>query len=142
MKRLLVSCLVAAFPACLDVGDPALVQEPLEDAVPSGELSFATHVAPILARRGCPDCHTAGGDGEGHLDSTSATGFLEGGDSGPAIIACDHENSYMWKRVRDCEMPQTGDCLNAIEIATIAKWIDQGGQATYTAGACENPPLD
>jgi len=126
---------------CLDVGDPALVTEaePLDDGVPSGPLSFATHIAPILDA--CPGCHVAGG-GSGGLDATSAAGLLEGGGSGPAVVPCDPEGSYMYRRVRDGEMPLVGDRLTAVEVATIRRWIEQGGQATFVAGTCPNPPLD
>ncbi|MCC6621260.1 MAG: hypothetical protein IT385_08395 [Deltaproteobacteria bacterium] len=124
---------------CLDVGDPALVTEPEDDGVPSGPLSFGTHIAPILSA--CPGCHVAGG-GSGGLDGTSAEGFLAGGDSGPAVVPCDPEGSYMYRRVRDGEMPQVGDRLTTIEVATIRRWILQGGQATFVAGTCPNPPLD
>lgn len=126
---------------CLDVGDPALVTEaePLEDGVPSGPLAFATHIAPIL--HACPGCHVAGG-GSGGLDGTSAEGFLAGGDSGPAVVPCDPDGSYMYRRVRDGEMPQVGDRLTPVQVATIRRWIAQGGQATFVPGRCQDPPMD
>lgn len=126
--------------ACTEVGDPALVIErPLE--VPSGPLSFSEHIEPILQDMGCIGCHGSGG-GFGGLDATSAATLREGGDSGVAVIACDSAASWLWQRVRDCEMPASGGCLDDLEVATIARWIDQGAQDTFTPGTCSNPPLD
>jgi len=127
--------------ACLDVGEPALVEEPITAVVPSGPLSFAAHVQPILEDHGCPGCHVAGG-GSGGLDATSLEGLLAGGDSGAVLTPCDPEGSYLYRRVRDGEMPQIGALLDEIEVATIAKWIAQGATATFIEGTCDDPPLD
>lgn len=126
--------------ACTEVGDPALViEQPLE--VPSGPLSFAEHIEPILQDSGCIGCHGSGG-GFGGLDVTTPGSILEGGDGGPAIVPCDASASWLWQRVRDCEMPASGGCLDDIEVETIARWIDQGARATFEAGICPDPPLD
>lgn len=132
--------LAIASTACTEVGDPALViEQPLE--VPSGPLTFAEHIEPILQDNGCIGCHGSGG-GFGGLDVTTANAILEGGDGGPAIVPCDASSSWLWQRVRDCEMPASGGCLDDIEVDTIARWIDQGGRATFEAGVCPDPPLD
>lgn len=138
--------ILTAFPlsflptACTEVGDPALVIEhPLE--VPSGPLSFARHIEPIFQDNGCIGCHGSGG-GFGGLDVTTAAAVLEGGDGGPAIVPCDASASWLWQRVRDCEMPATGGCLDDIEVDTIARWIDQGGRDAFEVGVCPDPPLD
>ena len=61
-----------------------------------------------------------------------------------AVIPCEHTKSYMWYRVHWCEMPFPGypNCLDELEVATIARWIDQGGAATFDAATCEDPPLE
>lgn len=125
---------------CIEVGDPALmVEEPLEG--PSGPLTFAAHIEPILRDNGCIGCHGSGG-GFGGLDVTTPDAILEGGDRGPAIVPCDADQSLLWQRVRDREMPALGRHLDAVELDTIARWIDQGGRAVFEAGVCPDPPLD
>lgn len=129
-----------ALGACTEVGDPALVID-LPVTVPSGPLSFETHIEPILRDGGCMGCHGSGG-GLGRLDVTTSATIRNGGDGGPAVIPCDAEASWLWQRVRDCEMPAAGGCLDDLEVATIARWIDQGAQDVFTEGLCPNPPLD
>jgi hypothetical protein len=125
---------------CTEVGDPALVIEtPFE--VPAGPLSFAEHIEPILLDGGCQGCHASGG-GFGGLDATSAAALRAGGDTGPAVVPCDSAGSYLWQRVRDCEMPATGACLDDAEVAAIARWIDQGAQDEFDASICPDAPLE
>ncbi len=129
--------------ACLDVGDPYLVSDEL--AVPTGALSYEQHIRPILIDAGCLGCHFAGGGGSGGLDASTPEGLMRGGDSGrAAVVPCEHTASYMWERVRWCEMPFPGypDCLDELDVAIIARWIDQGGQATYDAELCPDAPLE
>lgn len=132
-------------PACTEVGDPRLMAEPIEvdpeDLVPDGPLSFAEHILPILQEAGCAGCHGAGG-GTAGLDTTSAEGLQAGGGQGPGIVPCDHEASLVWRRVDRAEMPAVGPALDDVEVLTIARWIDQGGQATYQPGLCPDAPLD
>ena len=128
------------FASCTEVGDPALVIErPLE--VPSGPLSFTAHIEPILQDTGCVGCHGSGGGFAG-LDTTTPEALRAGGDTGAAVIPCDSAASLLWQRVRDCEMPASGGCLDDIEVATIARWIDQGASGIFDAQICDDPPLD
>lgn len=129
--------------ACLDVGEPYLASDEL--AVPSGPLGFEQHIKPILLEAGCLGCHFAGGGGSGGLDVSTPEGLLRGGDSGrAAVVSCEHQASFMWERVRWCEMPYPGfpNCLDELDVAIIARWIDQGGKATYEAGLCPDAPLE
>ncbi len=126
--------------ACTEVGEPALVVEtPFE--VPTGPLTFAEHIEPILLDGGCQGCHGSGG-GFGGLDATTAAALRSGGDAGPAVVPCDSEGSYLWQRVRDCEMPASGACLDEAQVATIARWIDQGARDEFDASICPDAPLD
>jgi len=134
-----------ALAGCTEIGDPRLMTEAIEvdpeELVPDGPLSFAEHIQPILSEAGCFGCHGAGG-GTAGLDTTSAAGLLTGGGQGPAIVPCDHTASLMWRRVDRGEMPAVGPALDDVEVLTIARWIDQGGQATYQPGLCPNAPLE
>jgi len=132
--------LVLCVTACTEVGDPALVLETSFE-VPTGPLSFTEHIEPILLDSGCQGCHGSGG-GFGGLDTTSAAALRAGGDAGPAVVPCDSEDSYLWQRVRDCEMPASGACLDEAEVATIARWIDQGAQEGFDPSICPDTPVD
>lgn len=136
-----LGALQVALLACTDIGDPALMDEV---RAPSGALSFEHHIRPILLEHGCLGCHPAGG-GQGGLDLSSPEAMKRGGASGqPAVVECEHARSWLWHRVRRCEMPATGypDCLDGLAVATIARWIDQGARATFEPGACPDAPLD
>ncbi len=138
-----ITSIVLASSACTDIGDPYLMSD--EPPVPSGPLSFEQHIKPILLDAGCLGCHYAGGAGSGGLDASTPEGLQRGGVSGrAAVIPCEHTKSYMWYRVHWCEMPFPGypNCLDELEVATIARWIDQGGAATFDAATCEDPPLE
>lgn len=143
--HLLVVCGLGAATGCTEVGDTRLMSEAIEvdpeELVPDGPLSFAEHIQPILLEAGCAGCHGAGG-GTAGLDATSAEGLQEGGGQGPAIVPCDHTASLMWRRVERGEMPAVGPALDDVEVLTIARWIDQGGQASYQPGLCPNAPLE
>lgn len=121
---------------CTEAGEPALVSRG-RTFVPTGELSFAEHVSPILEDY-CSDCHVPGGQGEAYFVIASVQGLEDAG----VVDPCDHRASALWLRIDDGTMPQGGAKLSQIEIDTIAKWIDQGGQATFDDSLCPNPPLD
>lgn len=133
-----------AGPGCVDVGDPWYQSAEVALTVPSGPLSFDADVLPIFSRRGCITCHAAGGGGEVHFDITSAAAIARGGDDDPQpAVPCDSANSLLVEWITSCYMPYDGGpCLNDVEIATVAKWIDQGATQTYREGTCPNPPLD
>lgn len=136
-----LGALSSLFGGCTDIGDPALMSEV---RAPVGPLSFEGHVRPILLGNGCLGCHPAGG-GQGGLDLSSPEAMKRGGQSGqPAVVECEHAQSWLWHRVRRCEMPATGypDCLDTLEVATIARWIDQGARVAFEPGACPDAPLD
>lgn len=142
LSRAVFILMIVLGSACTDIGDPALMEAELE--VPSGPLSFEAHIKPILLDAGCLGCHFAGG-GSGGLDASTPEGLKRGGASGrAAVVECDHRRSYMWERVRWCEMPFPGfpNCLDDLDVATIARWIDQGGRETYVEGLCPDAPLD
>ena len=65
--------------------------------------TFDRTIAPLLARR-CLDCHS-GAAPKGGLNLTARKNLLTGGDSGPPIVPGKPDNSLLWQRVRDNEMP-------------------------------------
>ncbi|MGE0761172.1 MAG: c-type cytochrome domain-containing protein, partial [Pirellulaceae bacterium] len=89
-----------------------------------GEL-FERQLQPLLARK-CGECH-----GEstvrGGLRLTTAVGLRAGGESGPALVPGQPDESPLYVRVRDGEMPPEGHPpLDESEVAAIATWIREG----------------
>ena len=76
----------------------------------------------------CTTCHNYAGSAT--LNLTSFSGLINGGVSGPSIIAGDHENSLLYQRLilpvgSAGSMPPNVP-LSQSEIDLIAQWIDQG----------------
>jgi hypothetical protein len=86
---------------------------------------FDSTVAVLLSRR-CLDCH-GGGKPEGGLDLRQRKTALAGGDSGPAVVAGKPDDSLLWQRVRDGEMPPKAK-LTAAEKETLRAWIAAGAE--------------
>src|SRR5918995_4064235 len=87
---------------------------------------FRERVTPILERR-CVSCH---GDAspKGKLALTTAGAVRAGGDSGPALVPGDSEESLLLEMVSGDppEMPQKGEPLSAEEVAALRSWIERG----------------
>ena len=96
-----------------------------------GDVSFASEVAPILLAQ-CGNCHGAG-DPEANLRMTSLETLIKGGGSGPAVVPGKGADSLLVKKLRGGgvdgqRMPLGKPPLSDTQIATIAKWIDQGAR--------------
>ena len=91
-------------------------------------VDFTAQIEPIL-KASCYSCHS-GNEPQGklHLDNKSMT--LQGGVSGPAIVAGHGKESLLIHRVRGeddkARMPRSGTPLTTDQIALLEKWIDQG----------------
>src|SRR5262245_4908903 len=95
-------------------------------SVARGEgLDFDREVAPLLARR-CLGCHNASAH-KGGLDLSSSETARRGGDSGAAYIAAKVEESLLWKRVAEDEMPPKKG-LPAAEKEVLRRWISAGAK--------------
>lgn len=88
-------------------------------------LTFEAHIWPIF-RAHCFDCHGAQAEVEGGLDLRLVRFQLEGGDSGPAIVPHDPEESYLVQRLMAGEMPPGEGKVSDDEIAILKRWIAQG----------------
>jgi len=91
-------------------------------------LTFEQDVWPILKAH-CFDCHGATEMLEGSLDLRQVRRMQSGGESGAAIVISDSEQSLLFQRVRDGDMPPGEAKVSAAELETLQKWID-GGAAT------------
>ncbi|MBI3862697.1 MAG: DUF1553 domain-containing protein [Planctomycetia bacterium] len=92
---------------------------------------FDSDIAPILKAK-CLKCH---GETErkGELDLRSPASLRKGGESGPAIVAKDPEQSLLFEKVSSGEMPPAKkDRLTAAELETIRRWIESGAFANAT----------
>jgi len=106
-----------------------------ENDAPS--LSYEEHIRPIL-RANCFHCHGTGDQLAGSLDLRLRRLIVAGGESGAAIEPGKRDESYLYRRVRDGEMPPTEHKLAAADIETIGAWIDAG--APTKRDEPESPP--
>jgi len=96
------------------------------------EVDYVSQVKPILVAR-CYACHSALRKKSGlRLDTAAA--FVEGGDSGPAIVPGKSSESLVIDRISGgsgMRMPpeEDGAALTSEQIALIRKWIDEGAHA-------------
>ena len=89
------------------------------------EAFFETRVRPILVDR-CVSCHGAKKQ-ESALRLDSRDAMLEGGDSGPAVVAGDVDTSLLIEAIRrdGLEMPPD-EPLNDDEVEVLEEWVRQG----------------
>jgi len=94
--------------------------------------TFERDVLPIL-RAHCLACHGESG-ASAALDLTSREAILEGGVSGPAVVANDPEKSLLLRRILGHDglpqMPKGFAPLSEEKVAVIRDWIRWGAQAT------------
>ena len=93
------------------------------------EEFFEKKVRPILAER-CWGCHSAeAGDAKGSLRLDHGTLIGQGGDSGPAVVAGNPDESLIFQAVnyQGYEMPPDGK-IPAAEIEILRTWIADGAE--------------
>lgn len=87
---------------------------------------FESSVRPVLVER-CTACHGATKQSGGlRVDSLAA--LLKGGDSGPAIVPGQPQQSLLMKAVQRSEelaMPPE-ESLSAVQVAALQQWVAQG----------------
>lgn len=100
---------------------------------------FDSKVLPILQER-CFECHSHGTKIKGGLALDSRSGWVEGGDNGPAIQPGELEASLLVKAVRyvdaEFEMPPKAK-LPAAEIAILEEWVKTGAHDPRSAGTAK-----
>ncbi|MEX2287850.1 MAG: PSD1 and planctomycete cytochrome C domain-containing protein, partial [Planctomycetaceae bacterium] len=112
-------------------GISGFADEPKPDAAideaPATDAFFTRRVLPILKER-CYKCHShSANTTKGGLVLDSRTGWITGGDSGPAIVPGKADESVLIQAVRysDLKMPPTGK-LASSEIAILERWVAAG----------------
>jgi mono/diheme cytochrome c family protein len=91
---------------------------------------FETRVRPVLADR-CYKCHSTQAEKvRGGLLLDSREALLKGGDSGPALITGNPDQSLIIKAIRytdaDLQMPPKGEKLSDQQIADLETWVKMG----------------
>ena len=95
----------------------------------SDRAFFENKIRPLLVTH-CYECHSAQSKKiEGGLRLDSRLGWQKGGESGPAIVPGQTEESRLIKAIRyddsDLQMPPDGK-LSAADIASLTQWIKMG----------------
>ncbi|MEX0715066.1 MAG: DUF1549 domain-containing protein [Planctomycetaceae bacterium] len=120
---------IAAWWLCLAgrIANPSCDAAPPADQAEAPAAEFDARVAPILARR-CLECHNAT-HREGNLDLTRRDSALSGGDSGPALVPGNLDESFLWQRVVAGEMPPDDhEPLSRAEREVLQAWIAGGAK--------------
>src|SRR5262245_49602925 len=107
---------------------------------PDAVTFFEMRVRPVLVRN-CYQCHTESRMGNLQLDSREHV--VKGGNSGPAIVPGNPEQSLLIQAVRRTheriKMPPQGK-LKDEEIADLVAWIGAGASWPATAGITVQTP--
>ena len=97
------------------------------DPLSAEELTYEQHIRPIF-RKHCFDCHGSEKEKEGELDLRLVRFITHGGDSGPAIVAGQADESLLIQRVRNAEMPPGNVKVGAEELAVLEQWVAAGAK--------------
>ena len=105
---------------------------PVDAAEPvNAPVDYLKDVKPLLAAK-CVACH-GGLRQKGNLRLDTAKLAFKGGDSGPAIIAGDSNQSALIEAVLGAngrtKMPIDGEELKPEQIELLRRWIDSGAKA-------------
>lgn len=96
-------------------------------AEPPLTIDFHKQVLPLLLER-CSKCHSEEIRIAG-LTVTTLAGLRKGSQNGPVIIPKQAEDSLLYKRLKQEQMPPGGEgkIFDAQELDLIRRWIQQGG---------------
>ncbi len=128
--------------ACTTVRSQDDQGEPSKSIVEQLEF-FEKEIRPLLVEH-CFECHSRkAGRIKAELLLDSRQGMLKGGDSGPAIVASNADESLLIQAVRydAFEMPPKGK-LPAKEIDALTKWIAMGAPWPAEIASTEGPAHD
>ena len=95
-----------------------------------GDLSYEKDVRPIF-KANCFHCHGEGEELKGGLDLRLRRFIVKGGESGPAVVPGDPDESLLYQHVSADQMPpeEVEKRLTADEVALIGRWIKSGALA-------------
>ena len=116
-----------AFPSILLTG--LALSSAASGAERSDLPTFKADVLPILAEN-CLMCHGQE-PRQGELDLQSAAALLQGGQSGPAIVAGSPDRSLIMEKLVSGQMPPGEARLSPDDIDRIRRWIERGAPREY-----------
>jgi hypothetical protein len=96
----------------------------------AGPAFFEKSIRPVLVKH-CYECHSADAAAKGNLKAglllDTRQGWLDGGESGPAVVPGAPDKSLLIGALKhqSYEMPPTGR-LPAAVIADFVKWVEMG----------------
>ena len=105
---------------------PTPTQGGSEEAIQAA--MFETTIAPLLSKH-CLECHDSA-NSKGGLDLSKKLTTLQGGESGPGLVAGNASQSLIWQQVDSGDMPHNRPPLSDDETQQLAQWINDG--ATWT----------
>ncbi|MCA9090698.1 MAG: DUF1553 domain-containing protein [Planctomycetaceae bacterium] len=95
-------------------------------ALTAAEPSYEKDVRPILKAH-CFHCHGEAGEKEGGLDLRLRRLLVAGGDSGPAVVPSNTDESLLLERVISGDMPPGEDKrLSPEDVDVLTRWIAAG----------------
>jgi hypothetical protein len=106
----------------LRIGAAFVMAFPMPLAAEDAPDFFNRAVAPLLANH-CLECH--GEARKGGLDLRNRAGLAAGGEEGAVVEPGRPENSLLYQKVRDGEMPPKKP-LTAAEVDILRSWIEMG----------------
>ncbi|MBC7818459.1 MAG: DUF1553 domain-containing protein [Planctomycetaceae bacterium] len=96
-------------------------------AADAPELTFEKHVRPILKAH-CFQCHGEAGKAEAKLDVRLKRLLEKGGETGPAIVLGQPDQSLLLKRIESGEMPPVERKPTPAERDVLRRWIAAGAK--------------
>lgn len=97
--------------------------------VDKDSLYFERDIRPLLKHH-CFHCHGEDSSMEGGLDARLVHKLISGGDSGPAIVPGNHQESPLFLKIAAGEMPPGSVPLPPEDQKKLADWIDQGAKTS------------
>ena len=126
-----MKALALLFAALLIVGCGSQPAAPKADPPAASGASFAKDIQPIFTQS-CMPCHAGGKDAKASYDLTNHANVTSSGlNSIPNVIPGNADSSLLYRRLTGAvqpQMPKGRPPLNADQLTTIKKWIDQGAK--------------
>jgi mono/diheme cytochrome c family protein len=99
--------------------------------------AYEQEIRPLFETK-CLRCHSAKAK-KADLDLSTPAGIAQGGESGPVVVAGKPDESPLFEKVHEGEMPPgKKDRLSAAEVDTIRRWVESG--AEFSSGQTAHAP--
>ncbi|MSU47690.1 MAG: DUF1553 domain-containing protein [Opitutus sp.] len=111
----------------------------------AGDLEFfEKKIRPLLAER-CYECHSADKKIKAGLRLDSPEGWMHGGESGPAVVPGNVDQSPLIKAVRytglEFEAMPPKTVLPREEVALLEEWVKRGAPGAASVGSAASGPV-